>query len=70
MKKIGIIILVAGLLVTIFTGFNLVTRKKVVDVGDLHITANQNHRVTWPPFIGIVVMVIGGGVYYMSRKKE
>jgi hypothetical protein len=70
MKKLGIIILVFGLLVTIFTGFNLVTRKKVVDIGDLEITANQNHRVAWSPIIGAMVMVIGGGFYIMGRKKD
>jgi hypothetical protein len=70
MKKLGIIILVLGLLFTLFSGFNLVTKKKVVDVGDLQITTNQNHRVAWSPLIGVVVMIIGGGVIFLGREKR
>ncbi len=70
MKKIGIIILVVGLLITIFTGFNLITKKKVVDVGDLQISTNQNHRVAWSPIIGIVAMVTGGVVFLVGTKKR
>lgn len=70
MKRTGLIILVIGLLITIFTGFNFITREKVVDLGDLEITQNKNHDITWSPIIGVVVLAIGGGIYLtgMSRK--
>jgi Na+-transporting NADH:ubiquinone oxidoreductase subunit NqrF len=66
---LGIIILVVGLFVTIFTGFNLVTKKKIVDVGDLHISANQNHRIAWSPIIGGAVMLTGGVVLLLGIRK-
>ncbi len=70
MKTAGIIILVAGLLITIFTGFNLTTKKKIVDVGKLEITRNKNHRLTWSPFIGVAVMAIGGVVLVYNAKRK
>ncbi len=69
MKKTGLIILVIGLLITIFTGFNFVTKKKVVDIGKLEIIKDENHYMSWSPLVGIVVMVVGAGVYLFGEKK-
>ena len=68
-KTIGIIIIVIGLLMTLYTGFNYVTREKVVDIGNVEITADKNNTVTWGPFVGIGVIVIGGVVFLAGKKK-
>lgn len=70
MKQAGIIILVVGLLLTVFAGFNFVTKKKVVDIGKLEIYKDENHFMDWSPAIGIVVMFIGGGIYLFGSKKN
>ena len=69
MKQAGIIILVVGLLITVFAGFNFVTKKKVVDIGKLEITKDENHVLDWSPLVGIAVIIIGGGVYFYGVKK-
>lgn len=69
MKKAGIVILVIGLLITLYTGFNYVTREKIIDLGDVEIMADKNHNVSWSPIIGVVVMAVGAGVYFMGGKK-
>jgi len=38
MKTLGLVLLVGRLIMTLLTGFNLVTRKKVVDIGDVQIS--------------------------------
>jgi hypothetical protein len=68
-KTIGIIIMVIGLVMTLYTGFNYVTREKVVDIGDIEITAEKDNTVSWGPFLGIGVIVIGGVVFLAGRKK-
>ncbi|MCX6175565.1 MAG: hypothetical protein NTZ27_12500 [Ignavibacteriales bacterium] len=68
-KTIGLIILVIGLLMTLYTGFNYVTREKVVDIGSIQITKDEDHTASWSPFIGIGVMVIGGVVFLSGKKK-
>jgi len=70
MKRTGLIILVIGVLITVFTGFSFITREKVVDLGELEITQNKNHGITWSPIIGIVVMVVGGGIYLVGSGKK
>ena len=69
MKKIGAIIFVIGLLAAVFAGFNIVTREKVVDIGELEITANKNHIMDWSPAIGVALMIVGGVVYIFGDKK-
>ena len=69
MKKAGIIIIIIGLALTIFTAITFFTREKVVDIGSLKITANKPHHLSWSPLIGIAVMVAGGVVVVMSPKK-
>ncbi|MFZ0281265.1 MAG: hypothetical protein WAL29_06435 [Bacteroidales bacterium] len=69
MKKAGIVIIIIGLLLTIFTAFTFFTREKVVDIGQLEITANKRHHLKWSPLIGIAVMGVGGLVFWQSPKK-
>jgi membrane-associated HD superfamily phosphohydrolase len=70
MKTAGIILLVIGLIMTLYTGFTYVTKEKVVELGDLKITRDNEHSVNWQPYVGIGVMVIGGVVLILSRKKS
>jgi hypothetical protein len=70
MKTAGIVILILGLLMTLYTGFTYVTKEKVVDVGDIKITRDDEHTVNWQPYVGIGVMVIGGVVLVLGRKKS
>ena len=70
MKTAGIVILIVGLLMTIYTGFTYVTKEKVVDLGELEITKDNQHTVNWQPYAGIGVMVIGGLVLILGRKKS
>jgi hypothetical protein len=69
MKNIGIVILIIGLLLTLVTGFNYVTKEKIVDIGDIEISADKTHNVDWSPVAGIAVMVIGGVIYLVGTKK-
>jgi hypothetical protein len=69
MKKTGIITILVGLALTIFTAFTFFTKEKVVDIGTVEITRNKPHHLNWSPIIGIAVMGIGGVVLWQSSKK-
>jgi hypothetical protein len=70
MKKLGILIIILGLGLTIFTAFTLFTKEKVVDIGKIEITRNKPHRLSWSPLIGIAVMGVGGLVVWQSSGKQ
>ncbi len=42
-KSIGLAIVVIGLLMTLYTGFTYVTREKIVDIGNVEITADKDN---------------------------
>lgn len=59
-KGVGIALLVIGILMTIYTGFNYVTTEKVVDLGPIQINKKENHPVQWAPIVGVIIIVLGG----------
>jgi hypothetical protein len=69
MKKAGIVVIILGLLLTIFTAVTFFTREKVVDIGEVHITANKKHNLRWSPLIGIAVMGIGAVIVWQGPEK-
>ena len=70
MRKDGIVILVVGLLITVITGFSYVTKEKIVEVGDLEITAQKNNRANWSPLAGVAVVVVGGIMFVAGRGRD
>jgi hypothetical protein len=68
MKKAGLIIILIGLILTIFTAVSFFTREDIVKIGDLKITANKPHNYCWSPLIGIAVMAIGGVFVWQGKK--
>ena len=69
MKRAGIVIVILGLLLTIFTAITFFTRENVVDIGSIKISANKPHHLSWSPLIGIAVMGVGGVLILVSGKK-
>lgn len=69
MKKAGIVILIIGLALTIFTTVTYFTREKIVDMGEIQISANKRHKLNWSPFIGIAVMAVGGVLILVPSKR-
>lgn len=69
MKVTGIVLIIIGVALTLFTTFKFFTKEKVVDIGDVEITRNKPNTLTWSPIIGLVVMGIGGIVLWQASKK-
>ncbi len=67
-KTLGIVLIVIGIIMIAYTGFNFVTTEKVVDLGPIEINKEKSHPVQWSPIIGVVLLV-GGAVLIVSDKK-
>jgi len=70
MKTGGILLIIVGLLMTLYTGFTYVTKEKVMDLGGVEITSDDEHTVNWQPYVGVGAMVIGGAVLLLGRRKS
>ncbi|PKP30765.1 MAG: hypothetical protein CVT99_11620 [Bacteroidetes bacterium HGW-Bacteroidetes-16] len=68
-KTSGIALVIIGIVMIAYTGFNYVTTEKVVDLGPIEINKEKNHFVQWPPILG-VVLIIGGVVLLVFDKKR
>ncbi len=70
MKNVGIVLIVIGIVMMLVTGFNFVTRERVVDVGPVHISANKDNPVQWSPILGGVILAAGIVVLATTRNKK
>lgn len=70
MRSLGIILIVIGLVLTLVTGFKFFTKEKVVDIGNIEVSADRPHKVNWSPYLGIGIMVVGGIVFIASKRSR
>ena len=59
MKNLGYIIVVLGLLMTIYTVLPFTTEKKIAEIGPVEINKKTDHALNWSPLLGICVVIIG-----------
>ena len=67
-KVTAFIVIVAGIIMVAYTGFNYVTTEKVVDIGPVQISKEKNNPVRWSPIVG-GVLIAAGIVLLISSKK-
>ena len=67
-KTLGIALAAIGIIMMLYTGFNYVTTKKLVDLGPIQINKTENHPVQWSPIIGGLLLV--GGIALIVTGKS
>ena len=66
---IGILLIVLGGLALAYQGFNYTHQEKVLDVGPIHATAEEQKHVSIPPLIGGLALV-GGVVLVVAGSRK
>jgi uncharacterized membrane protein YdcZ (DUF606 family) len=67
-KNLGIGLIVIGIVMMVYTGFNYVTTERVVDLGPIKINKEKDHPVQWSPIIGVILLA--GGVIMIATDKK
>jgi drug/metabolite transporter (DMT)-like permease len=70
MKTFGIILIVAGIIMTIFTGFNVITKKQVVDIGAVEINKKEKTPIYWSPVTGGVLAIAGVVLLVIGKRRN
>ena len=70
MRVLGIVLIVVGILMFVFNGFNYQTEKKVVDIGPVEINKKENKHIGWPIYAGGVALVAGIIVLVAGAKQK
>lgn len=68
-RTLGIVLLVIGIAMLIWTGFTYTKKEKVVDAGPIQISADKEKSVNWPPYAG-GILVIGGVILMVTGKSR
>lgn len=69
MKTLGIILLAIGIIMTVFTGFTMITKDKVADIGPIEINKEEKTPIYWSPITGAVLAVVGLGLFVAAKRK-
>lgn len=67
-RTLGIILVVVGIVMLIWTGFSYTKKEKVVDAGPIQVSADKQKSVNWPPYAGAVLLL--GGVILLATSKR
>lgn len=70
MRKAGLILIIAGVVITLLAGATFVTQKKILDIGKLEITKEQEHQLPWTPVAGIIVVVAGIALVFAGKGRQ
>jgi hypothetical protein len=69
-KKTGIILIVTGVLMVIFTGVRLLKIEEIINVGNSGITSTRSDAFFWSPLFGICMILAGIGFCLISLAKR
>lgn len=67
-KSLGIVLIVLGIVLFIWTGFTYTKKEKIIDAGPIQVSADREKSVNWPPYVGGVVLVAGIVIFISSKK--
>jgi len=67
-KAIGIALVILGAMMLIWTGFTYTKKEKIIDAGPIQVSADRQKAVTWPPYVGALLLA-GGIVVIVTSKK-
>ncbi len=68
-RTIGLILIVIGAIMLIWTGFSYTKKEKVIDAGPIQVSADKQKSVNWPPYLGGILLV-GGIVVVATARKQ
>jgi hypothetical protein len=68
-RNLGILLIVIGAVMLIWTGVTYTKKKKIIDAGPIQVSVDQKETIGWPPYLG-TILLIGGIVIIIVDKKR
>lgn len=68
-KSVGLILVVIGAILLIWTGFTYTKKEKIIDAGPIQVSADREKTVNWPPYAGGIVLLAGVIILVSAKKK-
>jgi len=65
---LGVVLVILGVGGLLVGQFSYTQTKPVLDVGPIHVTSQEDHRVPIPTILGVVVLLAGVGLIIVGRR--
>jgi uncharacterized membrane protein len=66
----GIVLVVLGVLALVYQGFSYTHRERILDVGPIHATADEQKQVPISPILGGLVLAGGVALLLIGAKQK
>ena len=70
MKRIGVVLVVLGILALVYGGIRYSTHKTVIDLGPIKATATEDHNIPLSPILAGIAIVGGLVLIFVPRQKS
>jgi len=67
-KIIGVVLIVVGIIMLVWTGFTHTKKEKIIDAGPVQVSADRQKTVNWPPYLGGILLI--GGIVIVATSKN
>jgi uncharacterized membrane protein len=67
-RSIGIILIVVGIAMIIWTSFSYTREEKIIDAGPIQVSADRQKTIAWPSYLGGFILVSGIVIVAVSKK--
>ena len=68
-ELVGALLIGLGIVGLALDNISFTEKKTVLDVGPLKVTADQQRTIPIPTIAGVVAIVLGAGLIFMSSRK-
>ncbi len=69
-RILGVLLIVFGLFALATGEINYTTRRTVIDIGSVHATADERHRVPLSPVVGIAAIGAGAALLLVRQRER
>ena len=69
MKMLGIVFIVLGAVMLVWTGFTYTKKEKIIDAGPIQVSADREKSVNWPPYAGGILLIGGIALVALDKRK-
>jgi hypothetical protein len=69
-RNLGIILIIVGAIMLIWSGFTYTKKEKLIDAGPIQVSVDKKHDVSWPPYLGTILLVGGLVIIITGNKKR